>query len=89
MVTIHAEIAYAPYIEREKKEVEKALHYKLLAIQLILATPTCSLSRELQEKLKKNNPRTIAQAALIPGMTPAAISLLIFRVKEQTKVSTI
>jgi tRNA uridine 5-carboxymethylaminomethyl modification enzyme len=43
------------------------------------------LSKELQQKLTKHQPQTIAQAALIPGMTPAAISLLIFRIKQPLK----
>ena len=42
------------------------------------------LSKELQQKLTRHKPNTIAQAALIPGMTPAALSLLIFRVKTGT-----
>ncbi len=40
------------------------------------------LSKELQEKLKKHRPANIAQASLIPGMTPAALSLLIFKIRE-------
>jgi tRNA uridine 5-carboxymethylaminomethyl modification enzyme len=43
------------------------------------------LSKELQQKLTKHKPQSIAHAALIPGMTPAAISLLIFRVCDFTK----
>ncbi len=43
------------------------------------------LSKELQEKLKKHKPGTIAQASLIPGITPAALSLLIFKVKEHNQ----
>ena len=38
---------------------------------------------QIQEKLSHHKPTTIAQALLIPGMTPAAISLLIFRCKEK------
>jgi tRNA uridine 5-carboxymethylaminomethyl modification enzyme len=42
------------------------------------------LSKELQEKLTRHAPNNMAQAALIPGMTPAAISLLIFKVRVHT-----
>ena len=41
------------------------------------------LSRELQEKLERYKPETIAQAALIPGMTPAALSLLILKTRSK------
>jgi tRNA uridine 5-carboxymethylaminomethyl modification enzyme len=40
------------------------------------------LSIELQQKLNKFRPSSIAQATLIQGMTPAAISLLIFKIRE-------
>ncbi|MCK4501188.1 hypothetical protein KAU11_11875, partial [Candidatus Babeliales bacterium] len=40
------------------------------------------LSVELQQKLKKTKPGTVAQAQLIPGMTPAAVSLLIFKLRK-------
>ena len=34
------------------------------------------LSREMQEKLNHVRPRTLAQASRIPGVTPAAVSLV-------------
>ena len=46
------------------------------------------LSTELIQKLTKYKPRTIAQAQLIQGMTPAAISLLIFRVRQFVRENT-
>ncbi len=80
--TVHAEIRYEPYIEREKSEIKKAKTFKDLIIPASFDYKELpGLSKELQQKLIKHNPATIAQAALIPGMTPAALSLLIFRVK--------
>jgi tRNA uridine 5-carboxymethylaminomethyl modification enzyme len=81
--TIHAEILYAPYLVREEKEVQKAQQYQALEIpEYFPFKDLPGLSKELQEKLNKHKPKTIAQASLIPGMTPAAISLLIFKVRE-------
>ncbi len=81
--TIYAEIRYEPYIQREEKEIQKSLIYQDMTIPSSLDyTNMPGLSRELQEKLKRHNPATIAQATLIPGMTPAAISLLIFKTRE-------
>ncbi len=83
-LTIHAEIRYEPYIQRELKEVERSNYYQSLAIpQTFIYKDLPGLSKELQQKLSKHKPATIAQAALIPGMTPAALSLLIFRAREQ------
>lgn len=83
--TIHAEILYGPYIKREEKEIEKTLYYQQLAIgEDFSYAQIPGLSIELKQKLTKYKPATIAQAGLIQGMTPAAISLLIFKVREHT-----
>jgi tRNA uridine 5-carboxymethylaminomethyl modification enzyme len=83
--TVHAELLYAPYIKREEKEVEKTEYYQQLAIPETMEFKDIpGLSVELQQKLTKHRPKTIAQASLIQGMTPAAISLLIFKVREYT-----
>jgi tRNA uridine 5-carboxymethylaminomethyl modification enzyme len=80
---VHSEIRYEPYITREKQEIKKTEHFKDLAIpENFNYYGMPGLSKELQQKLTKNQPRTLAHAALIPGMTPAAVSLLVFRVKE-------
>jgi tRNA uridine 5-carboxymethylaminomethyl modification enzyme len=82
--TIYAEIKYTDYLVREQREVEKAHKYRELRIpEHFEYTNIPGLSKELQEKLIKYRPATVAQAALISGMTPAAVSLLIFKVREQ------
>ena len=86
LLHIHAEIRYAPYIARELQEIKKQQMYKSLLIpNEFVFEDLPGLSRELQQKLCRVKPGTIAQAALIPGMTPAALSLLIFRVKEKSR----
>lgn len=81
---VHSEIRYEPYITREKQEIKKTAHFKDLVIPAQFNYYDIpGLSKELQQKLTKNKPQSIAHAALIPGMTPAAITLLIFRVKER------
>ena len=80
---IHSEIRYEPYLAREAKEAQKAHMYQSLELPHSFDyNDMPGLSKELQEKLKKHRPNNIAQAALIPGMTPAALSLLIFKVRE-------
>jgi len=83
---IHAEIRYEPYITREKQEIKKSATFKTLMIpEKFDYAQIPGLSKELQQKLTKHKPHNIAHAALIPGMTPAAISLLIFRISDFTK----
>lgn len=80
---IFAEILYGPYLHREQREIEKMQHYKELIIPAILDySDIAGLSIELRQKLTQVKPTTIAQAALIQGMTPAALSILIFKSRE-------
>ena len=45
------------------------------------------LSREMQEKLAKVRPQTIGQASRIPGVTPAAVSLVNVFIEIQSKTA--
>lgn len=79
LLGMHAGVKYFGYIEREKKEAEKMIKYQNLHILATIDYSKISgLSKELASKLEFFKPATIAQAQLIQGMTPAAISLLIF-----------
>jgi len=77
------QIKYSGFIEREFEEIQK---YQELSKLLI---PTCfeyeslsGLTNEVKQKLIKNRPASVAQASTIPGMTPAAISILIMHLKR-------
>lgn len=86
IATMYAEVRYAPYIKREQQEAEKTEQHRTMVIPHEIdyrAIP--GLSKELQEKLIKHKPSTIAQAGLISGITPAALSLLVFRARELYK----
>lgn len=86
IATIHAELLYEPYIVREQQEIKRAQQYQQMAIPTDFSFANMpGLSKELQQKLHKYKPATIANAALIPGMTPAAITLLIFKIKQHKK----
>lgn len=83
--TVHAEIRYAPYIERERKDSERMKQQqKLVLPATIVYKDMPGLSKELQTKLERHRPGTIAQAALIQGMTPAALSLLVGKIKTHS-----
>jgi tRNA uridine 5-carboxymethylaminomethyl modification enzyme len=87
--TVHAEIRYEPYLRREEKEAEKAKQFAEMVIPDTVDFKTIpGLSTELVQKLTRIRPQTIAQAGLIIGMTPAAISLLIFTVRRMQRNKT-
>lgn len=82
LLQIHAQVRYDGYLVREQAEAEKLRTFAALRMPAdFVYDGIDGLSIELQQKLKAHRPLTIAQAQLIPGMTPAALSLLIYHVR--------
>lgn len=82
LLSVHAHIKYDGYIQKELGEVEKMMRFAHLLIpDNFLYKNMPGLSTELQQKLSHYRPSNVAQAQLIPGMTPAAISVLIFNLR--------
>lgn len=80
---VEIQARYAGYIDRQSAEIEKSRRHEETALPAELDYSTVSgLSNELQGKLKDVRPATLGQAARIPGMTPAAISLLLVHLKK-------
>ncbi len=79
---VEIQTKYAGYIKRQLEEIEKHKRYENKPIpQDFDYMKISSLSSEVREKLHKNQPQTIGQASRIPGVTPAAISLLLVFLK--------
>jgi len=74
---VEVEIKYAGYLARQEEQVRRYLDLegKGLPQDLDYAS-LAGLSREVAEKLSRVRPRSLGQAARIPGMTPAALMLL-------------
>jgi tRNA uridine 5-carboxymethylaminomethyl modification enzyme len=74
---------YSGYINRQKDEVERAMHYENMRLPVGLDyTQVQSLSFEARHKLDKHQPETLGQASRISGITPATISLLLIHLKK-------
>lgn len=87
LYSLFAEIKYYDYIKREEREIEKSQKYRDLIIPSTLSfNDVPGLSKEAQEKLNMHKPQNISQAMLISGITPAAISILIFTIREMEKL---
>ena len=81
---VEAEVKYEGYIRRQDEEIAKIRRHEAIALPATLdyrALP--GLSRELQQKLYEAQPESLAKAARIPGMTPAALSVLLVHAKKQ------
>jgi tRNA uridine 5-carboxymethylaminomethyl modification enzyme len=74
---------YSGYIDRQKDEVERAAHYENLRLPTDLDyMQVTALSIEARQKLNKQRPETLGQAARMSGITPAAVSLLLIHLKK-------
>ena len=73
---------YANYIERQRKEVEAMRKDEAHVIPSDFDYAIDGLSNELQQKLNRIKPANLAQASRIEGMTPAALALILGRVKR-------
>ena len=81
---VETEIKFAGYLEQQKKSVAKLKAAEGLAIPEWLEYSIISgLSREMREKLERIRPMTIGQASRIPGVTPAALSLVHVSIRLQ------
>jgi tRNA uridine 5-carboxymethylaminomethyl modification enzyme len=77
------EAVYAPYISRQMAEIRALKQEELVEIPADFPfTEISGLSRELQDKLVGARPRSIAQASRIEGMTPAAVVLILSRLRR-------
>ena len=75
---------YAGYIERQQDEIERLRASENIALPADLDYTTIpGLSKEIQHKLDQARPETLGQASRIPGVTPAAVSLLMIHLKKR------
>ncbi len=82
---VEIQAKYAGYIVRQQTEIDKTLRYDHLRLPETLDyAGVPGLSNEVSQKLKAQRPETLGQASRIPGMTPAAISLLLVYLKKKT-----
>ena len=81
-------IKYESYIRKEQENAERMTRYEQLHLpEDIDYRAISSLSYEAREKLSKLRPMTIGQAARIPGVSPADISVLLVRLQAGAKAS--
>ena len=77
------EIKYKGYIEKQLREIKKTKKQNNKKIPTTF--DYCSvdgLSNEVKEKLNRHKPRTIGDACIIEGVTPAAINLILIYLKK-------
>jgi tRNA uridine 5-carboxymethylaminomethyl modification enzyme len=87
--SVETEIKFAGYLDQQRRAIEKLKDSEGRTIPAWFDYTTISgLSREMQEKLSRVRPDTIGQASRIPGVTPAALTLVNVFIEIQGKRRT-
>jgi len=84
--SVETEIKYEGYLLQQQQAIERLKKSEQRTIPEWFEYGSVSgLSREMQEKLTHVQPRTLAQASRIPGVTPAAVSLVNVYIEIQAR----
>lgn len=87
---IEVQAKYDGYIERQRTDIAKMQKHEATRIPIDMNYKQVSgLSTEVIQKLSQIQPRTLAQASRISGVTPAAISLLLAHIKKISMKQTV
>jgi tRNA uridine 5-carboxymethylaminomethyl modification enzyme len=79
---VEIQIKYQGYIERQLEQVQRSAKLENTRIPADMEYAAINgLTTEVREKLVKIRPDTLGQASRIPGVTPAAISVLSIALK--------
>ncbi len=75
--TVETEVKYAGYLAQQRRSIDRLKRDESITIPAWFDyTQVSGLSREMQEVLNRVRPSTVGQASRIPGVTPAAVSLI-------------
>lgn len=78
---------YEGYINRQKDEIERLRRHEMTRLpEDFVYDDIPGLSNEVKQKLNELRPETLAAASRIPGVTPAAVSLLLIQLKKRDAV---
>ena len=85
---VEVQVKYAGYLDIQRQEIERSRRNEDTQLPDSLDLDAISgLSNEIKQKLKLHRPSTLGQASRIPGVTPAAISLLLVSLKKQARMN--
>jgi tRNA uridine 5-carboxymethylaminomethyl modification enzyme len=81
---VEVQAKYSGYLKRQSEEIDRQLRHETLQLPRDLDyTEVSGLSNEVRQRLREVRPETLGQAARIPGLTPAAVSLLLVHLKKR------
>jgi tRNA uridine 5-carboxymethylaminomethyl modification enzyme len=85
---VDVQAKYSGYLKRQREEIERQQRHEELRLpQNIDYDAVGGLSNEARQCLREVRPETLGQAARIPGLTPAAVSLLLVHLKKRDRAA--
>jgi tRNA uridine 5-carboxymethylaminomethyl modification enzyme len=82
---VEVQAKYTGYINRQQEEIDRQQRHETTRLPAdIDYAAVRGLSSEVRQRLKDVRPETIGQAARVPGVTPAAVSLLLVHLKRKS-----
>jgi tRNA uridine 5-carboxymethylaminomethyl modification enzyme len=85
---VDVQAKYSGYLKRQNDEIERQLRHEELRLpENIDYGDVSGLSNEARQALRTVRPQTLGQAARIPGLTPAAVSLLLVHLKKRDRAA--
>jgi len=85
---VDVQAKYSGYLQRQNDEIERQLRHEDLRLPAnIDYGDVGGLSNEARQRLCDVRPETLGQAARIPGLTPAAVSLLLVHLKKRERAA--
>jgi tRNA uridine 5-carboxymethylaminomethyl modification enzyme len=85
---VEIQARYAGYLQRQQAEIARLQRHQGQALPADFDyNAVRGLSNEAREKLQASRPETLGQAARIPGITPAAVSLLLIHMKKHGRLA--
>lgn len=86
---VQIQVKYAGYISRQQDEIEKLRRHENTPLPEDMDySGIDGMSNEIRQKLSEARPQTLAAASRIPGVTPAAVSLLLIHLKKRAMLNT-
>jgi len=85
---VDVQAKYSGYLERQSQEIDRQQRHENLRLpEEIDYSKVAGLSNEARQSLHSVRPQTLGQAARIPGLTPAALSLLLVHLKKHDRAA--
>jgi len=85
---VDVQAKYSGYLQRQSEEIERQQRNDELRLpENIDYAKVNGLSNEARQRLREVRPETLGQAARIPGLTPAAVSLLLVHLKKRDRAA--